>query len=355
MVGAILALMVRWLLPMALIAAACSSDGASSEAGTEDDTGADDDTGTAGDTNTDDDSGTGTRDTTTGDGETGGDCDVELRDIEFTNEEPITIVGYDLDAMEVDISHDGTVLMWNDREEMSAEDKNLHWASRISDTEFQYEGEVTELNTMGVDGTPSFDENDNLYYVSTGEYPTNGFKSFYRATRNASGVWEPVLLEGLYDGMGFVSVDPDISPNGTYLFYSLFTISGGPLPAEIELRGTVSDGSGGFEPIDDALLADVNTDLLDYAPTISNDGLEMYFTRADPSGPGILGIYKTTRESVDQPFAAVDTTVAAITGVVEAPSFNADETALYYHRKESEGVGVYEVYRVTRSLPEDCR
>jgi hypothetical protein len=177
----------------------------------------------------------------------------------------------------------------------------------------------------------------------------------YRATRNANGVWEPVLLEGLYGGAGFVSVDPDISPNGTYLFYSLFTISGGPLPEEIELRGAVSDGSGGFDPLDDALLTDVNTELFDYAPTISSDGLEMYFTRADPSGPGIVGIFKTTRDSVDQPFAPVDTTVEAITGVVEAPSFNNDETALYYHRKESENVGVYEIYRVTRSLPEDCQ
>ena len=78
----------------------------------------------------------------------------------------------------------------------------------------------------------------------------------------------------------------------------------------------------------------------------------MYFTRADQTTGTITGIFKTTRESLDQPFAATNTPVAAITGIVEAPAFNGDETALYYHRKidESDPDDVYKIYRVTRQL-----
>ncbi len=78
----------------------------------------------------------------------------------------------------------------------------------------------------------------------------------------------------------------------------------------------------------------------------------MYFTRADLSTATILGIFKTTRASVDEAFAATGATVSAITGIVEAPSFNGDETALYYHREVG---GVFEIFRVTRALPAECQ
>ena len=83
--------------------------------------------------------------------------EVKLREIEFSNEELITIQGYTGNAMEVDISHDGEVLMFNDRVKVPPTNKSLHWASRIDDTNYKYEGLVAELNTEGVDGTPSFD------------------------------------------------------------------------------------------------------------------------------------------------------------------------------------------------------
>lgn len=284
------------------------------------------------------------------------DCPLALRDVAFTNEERITIRGYDLDVMEVDLSADGRLLMWNDNDSSGPENKNLHWASRVTDTTFQYEGEVAELNTAAVDGTPSFDRNGVLYYTSTVDYATNGFKSFYRATRNTDDVYVPELLQGLYAGPGFVSVDPDISADGVYLFYSLFTVGQrNGLPEQIDLRGAKVDESGGFQPLPNAHLANVNTDRLEYAPTISEDGKELYFTRADPVAGAILGIYRSVRTHVNEPFPAAETPVAAITGVVEAPAFNDDETALYYHRKDHPSAGVFRAYRVTRRFPMACR
>ena len=81
----------------------------------------------------------------------------------------------------------------------------------------------------------------------------------------------------------------------------------------------------------------------------------MYFTRADQIVGEITGIYRASRTSVDDAFVAESELVPAISGVVEAPSFNHDFSALYYHRRDAPGVGVYRIYRVTRALPAECQ
>ena len=186
-----------------------------------------------------------------------------MGDIAFTNEELITIQGYTGNAMEVDISFDGQVLMFNDRVKVPPTDKSLHWASRIDDTNFTYEGLVSELNTAGVDGTPSFDAQGTLYYTSTGDYFTNGFKSIYRATLDNNGVYQKVLLENLYQGeVNWISLDPDVSSNGQFLFYSLMLTSPTPPPAAMDIRGAIPDGQGGFVEMDQSIFVNINTDVL---------------------------------------------------------------------------------------------
>ncbi len=276
-------------------------------------------------------------------------------DIAFENEELITILGYSGDAMEVDITFDGQMLMFNDRV-LVVPHKNIHWASRIDDVTFQYEGEVEGINSTQVDSTPSFDEIGNVYYTSLvtcfDTDPDLRYKSVFKGLVEDGVLVRSELLENIYVGQnGWISLDPDVSSNGRFLFYTQNSFD--PMNPSFavttwNVRGAERDDDGGFAPVDDATFDDINTDAFEYAPTISNDGLEMYFTRADISLGGILGIYKATRESIDEPFQAVDIPVAAITGVVEAPAFNGDETALYYHREVD---GVFKIFRVTRTLP----
>ena len=282
----------------------------------------------------------------------------ELQDVEFSGEEKITILGYDKNGMEVDITADGEVLMFNDRVKDGPPNKNIHWASRIDDKTYQYEGEVTEINTDEVDGTPSFDAGGNVYFTSLGSYfpapgNTDAFKSIYKGSFDGRHVTNVSIVENLYVGeIRWISLDPDISNSGRFLFYTHSHTGDTGFFDLMDIRGATSNPARGFDRIDDALFANINTDKLEYAPTISNDGLEMYFTRADLSTATILGIFKTTRASVDEAFAATGATVSAITGIVEAPSFNGDETALYYHREVG---GVFEIFRVTRALPAECQ
>ena len=104
--------------------------------------------------------------------------------------------------------------------------------------------------------------------------------------------------------------------------------------------------NGEFVKLDDRILANINTDSLEYAPTISTDGLEIFFSRISKvdGRPKFVGIYTAKRNSRNEPFAKPQK-IMAITGDVEAPVLSGDETKLYYHRMER---GVFKVFRVTR-------
>ena len=92
----------------------------------------------------------------------------------------------------------------------------------------------------------------------------------------------------------------------------------------------------------------MNTAALEYAPSVSADLLELFFTRAGSlGGPAAPGIYRSQRRSRDEPFG-VPQRIAAITGFVEAPSLSGDGRSLYYHRLEDNRFVIYRVSRNSR-------
>jgi Tol biopolymer transport system component len=102
-----------------------------------------------------------------------------------------------------------------------------------------------------------------------------------------------------------------------------------------------------FERLADSgrLLRQVNTRALEYAPATSADGLELFFTRVDGTGPNPQpAIYRTTRKNAQMPFVQPER-VAAIQGFAEAPTLSPDGRSLYYHLLEA---GRFVIYRVTR-------
>ncbi len=81
----------------------------------------------------------------------------------------------------------------------------------------------------------------------------------------------------------------------------------------------------------DATLPGVNTDTFrEYAPAVSADHLELYFTRW--AGPGHLPqIWMAVRASTAEPFAH-PVHLSNLTGLVEAATLTADGK-LYFHKK----------------------
>ena len=268
---------------------------------------------------------------------------------EWSNEELIDIQGYSADAMEIGISPDGEYLLFNDRVKGN---KDMHWATRIDDRTYRYQGRVENTVSEAVDGTPSFDSHGNLYFTTLKTFRENR-KSIYKAVFRAGIAHDlrPVAGNIYVTGRDrpskvWISLDPDISDDGSLLFYSegCFDPRQG-FPYPFNVRGA-KKMNGEFVKLDDRILANINTDSLEYAPTISTDGLEIFFSRISKvdGRPKFVGIYTAKRKSRNEPFAKPQK-IMAITGDVEAPVLSGDETKLYYHRMER---GVFKVFRVTR-------
>ena len=259
----------------------------------------------------------------------------------FANSQRVTIRGYSSDAMEPFITHDGRYLLFNNSNDPSV-NTNLHYAERIDDLTFQYQGEISGANSASLDAVATMDGTGNLYFISTRSYATT-LSTVYRARFSNGTVSGVELLEGISEKQpGRVTFDVEVSPDGSTLYLSDGTFRGRPVPASADLaiaerQGTQfrrSERSG-------AILRNINSTALEYAASISSNGLELFFTRIQKNQPTI---YRATRSNVDAPFDP-PARITAIDGFAEAPSLSPDERSLYYHKREGRQ---FVIARVTR-------
>lgn len=246
---------------------------------------------------------------------------------EWKNPQKIEIIGYDKDAMEVGISKDQTLMFFNDRQKPN---KDLHWAERIDDDIFQYMGKMKNVNTYTVDASPVMDDNGNIYYTSTYNHDTlknNGiYTSMYVGKFVDGGVRYPQPLTGdIYvEEKKWFSLDTDVSPDGDTIYFSQGRFN--TQPPSIFNVVVAQRVSGNEYKVKEGILDNVNTDDgLEYAPSISADGRELFFTKLKKVGgkPKFAGIYVAKRDSTSEPFG-IPEKIEAITGVVEAPTITED-------------------------------
>ena len=261
----------------------------------------------------------------------------------FTNPRPVALVGYAGVAMEPALSPDGQTLLFNDSNAPGA-DTNLHWATRVDDLTFDYRGPVTAANSNVLDGVPSLDLAGNLYFVSLRSYAqTNA--TVYRSQFAGGVATEPILVPGLTSVFPWVIFDAFISADGTQLWFAEGNYATSSLGAAY-LRLAVRQGDGSFARSSDTTLLEAVNQLgaAQYAPAVSADGLELYFTRLTGTGT-TTGIYRSHRPNTASPWGAPAPIEALVGGVVEAATPTPDGKALYYHRL----VGpTYRLERVTR-------
>jgi hypothetical protein len=107
-------------------------------------------------------------------------------------------------------------------------------------------------------------------------------------------------------------------------------------------------------PNSDEILRTVNTEALEYAPGLSSDGLELYFTRAATpqqlaknDGMPFIQTMIATRQSTNEPFGT-PARLTAIEGFCEAPSITLDRKQLFFHKKVGKH---FRIFRVTRTSP----
>jgi hypothetical protein len=265
----------------------------------------------------------------------------------LSNPELVTINGYSNDVMEPFISRDGNYLFFNNNA-VNSPQKDIFYATRVTDTVFQYQGPITAINSVAVDGVPTTDNTNKFYYVSLVSYNgSTNLNTLYSGVWSGNTVTSVTPLSTLTLSSPLLFFDIEVNPGGSTLYLSVGAFTGGSSPSAADIVVAVNPGSGfTLDPNSTSIMANVNTaDKLEYAPAISANGLEIFFTRYDPS-TGVARIYRAVRTNTSSAFG-VPQLVSAITGFVEGPAFSPDEKSLYYHRLNS-NTNLFEIYRVTR-------
>ena len=259
---------------------------------------------------------------------------------DFSNPQPVQIIGYTGDAMEPFLSRDGKLLFFNNSNDPHV-NTNLHWATRVDDLTFQYKGELQGVNTNALEGVASMDRNNVFYFVSNRSYDQTA-STIYR------GIYQNGSLSGieLTPGVsiakpGIVNFDAEISADGNTLYFVESQFSHGQPKSAVILIAR-KNGAGFMRAAEGAkIMEQINARGLNYAPATSASERELFFTRAYGSAPAI---YVATRISTSAPFGE-PRKIAAVTGFAEGPTLSPDEKALYFHKMDS---GRFRIYRVTR-------
>lgn len=273
----------------------------------------------------------------------------------FVNPQPVSISGYDGNAMEPFISPDGRFLFFNNENDPKV-NTNLHFAERTGQDTFRYLGELPGVNSPSLDAVPSIDAAGHFYFTTLRDYDGT-MNSIYTGEFDGKRVVNVRPVKGdISPTTPFtVNMDASISPDGQTLYISRAVIvPGAPAPKSSELMvARMKNGAFTIDPDSVRIMQNINIGPLAYAPAISADGLELYFTRASvrTTGPEEQGawlrIMVATRGSVDQPFADPQV-LNALTGYVEAPSISDDGMELFYHKKVGDKFVIYRAVRASR-------
>lgn len=246
----------------------------------------------------------------------------------FASPQRVSIEGYGGDIMEAFLSRDGRTLFFNNSN-APTEQTDLHWAAYIDDLHFAYRGPVAGANSSALDGVPTMDSNGRLCFVSTRDYATSlaTLHCGHWTGADVTGVTLQTRAAPLIPGR--LVFDIELAPAGGYAIIADGRFTGGPVPAAADLRLARGGHDLALDPAADGLFANINTPALEYAASLSADGLTLCFTRIDGGAP-TLWIAERSDESAafGQPRR-----LASITGFVEAGAFTPDGS-LYFHKRE---------------------
>ncbi len=269
----------------------------------------------------------------------------------FGDETPVNIIGLPHDAMEPHISPDGNALFFNSLNDGIT--TSVYYAARINDSTFNYLGLFPVVNqtiTPRLDAVASLDNNDNFYWVSTRGYPDTMENLFNVNFTNPT----PENFGRVYGNIyryepGWIIMDAAIDHNGDKLLYcnAHFTTCGGlPCFSKLSIANKVNDTTFLRDVNSDFYLNNVNDTInyINYAPALTVDGLELYYTRA-PIGGSSTEILVATRPDINSQFSS-PTILDNTPYVPEGPTLTTDKQIMYYHKKYG---STYQIYMRRRT------
>ncbi len=260
----------------------------------------------------------------------------------------VAIAGYDDECMEPCVTGDGQYLFYNNSNEDKA-DTHIHFARRVGPLRYKHLGILPGAHSMkGKDMAPSIDKQGNFYYTCTRTYD-HDMQSLWvgKLARNAAhevvmvGDAHPVAGDISPRSIGAINMDCGVSADGNTLVLSRAQFDIGasaPRRSDLVIARRGADGRFVMAPDSDAVLKEINTPALEYAPALSDDELELYFTRASELLVGgrnkgaALRIMVARRRSKSEPFGEPQA-ISAFKGFVEAPTFTSDRSEMLVHQK----------------------
>lgn len=270
----------------------------------------------------------------------------------FGAEIPVSINGLTFDAMEPFLSNDENTLFFNSLN--AGGNTNLHFAQRVDDSTFNYIGILTgtvDTSANHLDAVASMDSTNRFYWVSLRNYPTI-FENLHSGFFNGTNVNDVKRVYGNFNipALGWIIMDAAISYQGTHLYYcnAFFDFinsscgAGIPCEAHIGVAQKMNDSTFNKLPNTDAIFSLVNdSNYLVYAPQVSLDGLEFYFTRL------LKNTFNTqvcvaVRNNINDNFSAPQIIHQNNGFAPEGPTINGNKTKLYYHQKD--GTGLHKIY-----------
>jgi hypothetical protein len=255
----------------------------------------------------------------------------------------VVINGLTFDAMEPFITPNGDYLFFNNLND--GINTKLYYASKINDSTFNYIGELNGTNQITqpyLDAVPDMDSFNNLYWTSTRSYPSE-LDNLFHGTFDAGNVTNIGRVRGDFNKNipGWLVMDHGISYDGQFLYYNNARFDGdncqGVCETEIGIAQKINDSTFNKLPNSDIILQNINDpNFIYYAPCISSDNLELYYTRYPRdtiTASTLFEICVAVRDTPNDPFSTPMVLFSElIADMIEAPTLTTDKQIMYYHR-----------------------
>jgi hypothetical protein len=262
----------------------------------------------------------------------------------FGSEIDVTINGLSFDAMEPFISPDGNYLFFNNLND--GINTKLYYATKVNDSTFNYTGELNGVNQATpphLDAVADLDSVNNFYWTSTRNYPLE-LNNLFHGTFNNEEVTNIGRVHGDFNKNipGWLVMDHGISYDGQFLYYNnaRFDDSNcqGVCETELGIAQKVNDSTFNKIAGSDSILQNIiDSGYNYYAPCISSDNLELYYTRYPRDTITPVTLFEICVAVRNTPTDTFSTPVVLfseqIFDLIEAPALTADKKIIYYHRK----------------------
>ncbi len=262
----------------------------------------------------------------------------------FGNEIDVSINGLTFDAMEPFISPDGNYLFFNNIND--GVDTKLFYATKINDSTFTSVVELTGTTQTAeyhLDAVADMDSNGNFYWTSTRDYPEELDNLFY-GIFNSGNVSDIERVRGDFNMNipGWLIMDHGISLDGQFLYFNNARFDDqnciGPCETRLGIAQKVNATTFNTLPNSTTILQNINDDdYVYYAPCISSDNLELYYTRylkGPITASTVLEVCVAVRKNVVDSFSIPKVLFSeTISDLIEAPTLMTDMNIIYYHKK----------------------